>query len=149
MKESFKDKQIRILRAMALQEIEDEVKKTKQFLENPGMINGVDLERVRKIIKNANPNDPFAKEAYLFTYKGKFHFIEAGQYRKIEDAEVRKQLDEHSDMKLYYICTNELMCPLPPSYEGKKAEGIMLKDDQAVIIYIKRIARVELKKTDL
>ncbi len=156
-KETFKEKQARILNIMATKEILDETKKLKDFLMHPEMVGRVNLNEVKRLsaklagkVVNINPDPGTEIERFLFAFKGKFHLITAGQYRKIEDAEVRTQLDEHSDMKIFYLCTNESMCPLPPGLIGREGTtGVALKDDQAVIDYIKRVSGVELKKTDL
>jgi hypothetical protein len=121
------------------------------------MKNSIDLERLKRLrrtlagnqIKNADPNDPFAREIYVFAFKGKFHQIESGNHKVVKEPEVKALLDKNPETKLYYICTNEGMCPLPGVYVGRGAKAVQLKDDQAVIDYIKQITGVQLAIKDL
>jgi hypothetical protein len=107
------------------------------------------MRDARALIKNADPNDPFARDIYMFAFKGKFHKIESGTHKIISEAEVNTLIEKNSETKLYYICTNSGMCPLPDAYVGKGSKAVQVKDDDAVIDYIKSITGVTIKKSDL
>lgn len=107
------------------------------------------MKHAREMIKNADPNDPFTREIYMFSFRGKFHQIEAGTHKIVKADAVTALLEENQDIRLYYICTNSGMCPLPNAYVGKGAKAIQLKDDAAVIDYIKTLTGVEIKESDL
>ena len=133
------------------------------------MIKAVDLERVKRLSRILAGNEKPAKRhkivaivrdsvqadpglqsnIFLFNYKNKFHLLKGGEHSVISDAEARTQIDETSDIELYYICTNEKMCPLPSLFSGKGATALMVKDQQAVIDTIKRITGVTIKKSSL
>jgi flavoprotein len=108
-----------------------------------------DIKACKDCLKNFEEQPGLETKNYLFAFKGKYHLIEGSQYRRIEDGEARMKLDENSEMQLYYICTNEKMCPLPNLFSGKNAKALMLKNDQEVIERIKSLTGVTIKKSEL
>jgi hypothetical protein len=106
-------------------------------------------EKVVNRIKNSDPNNPLARDIYLFSFRKKFHQIEAQNHKVIRESDVKALLDKNTKVQLYYICTNEGMCPLPKSYVGKGAKAVQVKDDQGVIDYIRQTTGITLKKSDL
>ena len=108
-----------------------------------------DVKDARAIIKNINLDPGLEREIYLFAFKGKFHQCENGNHKVINDAEAKTLLKEVPETELYYVCTNEGMCPLPNMYVGTDAKAVQLKNDQEVIGHIKRLTGVTIKKSDL
>lgn len=107
------------------------------------------MKDARLLIRDSNPDDPFAREIYLFAFKGKFHQIEAGTHKIITEAEAKTLIEKIPETELFYVCTNSGMCPLPDAFVGQDSQAIQVKDEQAVIAFIKQKTGVEIKKTDL
>jgi flavoprotein len=108
-----------------------------------------DVQEAREMIKAIDLDPGLARELYLFAFKGKIHQVEAGKHKVIKETEVQGILKEVPETKLYYICTNEIMCPLPSIFSGKDATAVMLKNDAEVVEHIKRLTGVTIKKSDL
>lgn len=133
------------------------------------MIKPIDLERVKRLSRILAGNEKPAKKhrivsiardsvqadpglqsnGFLFAFKNRFHLIKGREHSVISDAEARREIDETSDIQMFYICTSEKMCPLPPLFSGKGATALMLKNEQAVIDYIKKLTGVTVKKSVL
>jgi hypothetical protein len=97
-----------------------------------------------------DPNDPFAKDIYLFAFKGKFHKIMAKKHTILTtDKAVQALLTDYPETKLYYLCTNSGMCPMPLSFSGKDAKAAQLKDDNAVIAFIQKLTGVAIRVSQL
>ena len=126
----------------------DKMENTQILMELRSLKNSI-MKDARQLVKNGNPDDIFAREIYLFAFRGKFHKIEAGTHKVIKDDEVKSLLKENPETELYYVCTNSGMCPLPDVYSGKGAKAILLKDDDAVIDYIKQKTGVKISKSEL
>lgn len=133
-KESFKEKQARILTAMAAKEILDAVK---------------DAAKVLKQAVNIGPDPGLKMKIFLFYFKGKYHLIQEGIYKKLDESEVGKTLEKYSETKIYFMCSDNSICPMPSVLTGKEKEAVQVKDDQAAINYIKTVSGIEIKLSDL
>lgn len=142
----YEKKLAEVKERMTLNEIEKDLKELKTLIDDPDHKGTIDLAEVRKIrFKASNPDEVIGLKRYLFHFKGKFYLIEGNEYRKIEDAEARMQLDQDQDIELYYLCSNESMCPLPNLFTGRYAKAVQVKNDAGVIEYIRKLTVVTIK----
>jgi hypothetical protein len=151
MKENFETKKARILTKMALTEITEDIEKLKKFVEHPEIVGDVNLAEVRRLnvkIKNGNPDEEIyeTKKSFLFFFKGKYYHVQ-GELKKLSEAEVKDLLDKTPDVKIYFICS-ENICPMPGILSGKEKEAVKVKDDAAAA-FISEKSGITVKKEDL
>jgi hypothetical protein len=119
-------------KSIRIDELIDDVGKLKETLSN-----------IKMAVESPVPG--LENKSYLFTYKGNFYLITGESYKVITDGEAKMEMDANQP-ELYYICTDQGMCPMPPSYVGKSnATAVQLADDKAVIAYIQKITNVTVK----
>jgi len=122
------------------------LKQAVRDIEIDELIEGVEgLKETLKSIKMSVPKTGLENSSYLFTYKGTFYLVSGGSYKVITDGEAKMEIDNNQP-QLFYICTDQGMCPLPPAFVGKStATAVQLADDKAVIAYIQKITNVTVK----
>jgi len=115
-----------------------------------------DLNKAKEILnflaggsQSFAPRTGLEIKSYLFFFKRKYHLIESGKYRKLSESEVRLTLETYPETKIYFMCSDNTICPMPQTLEGKDKQAVQVKDDQAVIDYIKKVSGVEIKKSEI
>lgn len=133
-RESFKEKQARILTAMAAKEILDAV---------------TDAANVLKQVNSINPDPGLETKRQLFYFKGNYLHVEGGELKKLSESEAEKLLNKTPDVKIYFICA-ETICHMPKLLSGKdQMEGVKKKDATEVAAFISEKTGIEVKVTDL
>lgn len=106
-------------------------------------------EAQKLLTKNMQTDPGLELDSVLIAFRGKYHFFEGTKHQKLNESEVRQKIADRSKIELYYICTNDGMCPLPAVLKDKGAKGMQVKDDAGVISFIKDLTGVEITKKDL
>jgi hypothetical protein len=87
-------------------------------------------------------------QSCLFYFRGKYYHVK-GQLKKIAEADVEQTLNDNADTKVYFMCENKSICPMPDALQNVEKEAVKVADETEAASFMTTKSGVTITKNDL